>query len=162
MRSKRHPTHWLLAAILVAVGCGGEKIQSGPEPEELVATSHRKAEIAWEDDWDAAFAKARSQGRPVMANFYADWCVWCKTLETVTFRDEKVAALLSDRVVPLNVDIDGDADNIVRELRVEAPPTIIFLDPEGSELGRIPGYLPPTQFMTAVEKILAGEPVTFG
>ena len=128
----------------------------------MVATSHRKAEIAWEDDWDAAFAKARSQGRPVMANFYADWCVWCKTLETVTFRDEKVAALLSDRVVPLNVDIDGDAGNIVRELRVEAPPTIVFLGPDGGELGRIPGYLPPTQFMTAVEKILAGEPVTFG
>jgi thioredoxin-related protein len=45
--------------------------------------------------------------------------------------------------------------------RVEAPPTIILFDTDGSELGRIPGYLPPTQFMTVVEKILAGEPVTF-
>lgn len=160
MRSRSESTCLLIAAVLLASGCGGAKAE--PDPVQMAVTSHAKSEIAWEKDWDAAFMRARSQGRPVMANFYADWCVWCKTLETITFRDQKVAALLAERVVPLNIDIDGDAGDVVSELHVEAPPTIVFLDPDGNELGRIPGYLPPTQFITVVEKILAGEPVTFG
>lgn len=159
VRSKSNLILVLIAVALIASGCGGSKPQPESETAELVVTSHSEPEISWANDWEAAFVRARAQGRPVMANFYADWCVWCKTLETITFRDQKVAALLAERVVPLNVDIEGPEQDRVRDLGVQAPPTIIIFDAEGGELGRIPGYLPPTQFLTVVEKILAGEPV---
>jgi len=152
----------LIAVVLVALGCGEPKAASDSAPAEMAVTSHAKAEISWESDWEAAFSRARNQGRPVMASFYADWCVWCKTLETITYRDQKVAAMLAERVVPLNIDIEGERKDLARDHRVQAPPTIILFAPDGSEIGRIPGYLPPTQFLTVVERILAGEPVTFG
>jgi thioredoxin-related protein len=84
--------------------------------------------------------------------------VWCKHLESSTFPDAKVAELLSGRVVPLMVDIDGDSKELIREHHIEAPPTIVLFDAGGRELGRIPGYMPPTGFLRAVEGILAGTP----
>jgi thiol:disulfide interchange protein DsbD len=150
-----------IVVMVGAVGCGGAGTPFEPEPVAMAVTSHRESTVSWENDWEAAFERARSQAKPVMANFYADWCVWCKTLETITFRDQNVAAMLSERVVPLNLDMDRGGKGFADEHRVEAPPTIILFDADGSELGRIPGYLPPTQFMTVVEKILAGQPVTF-
>ena len=151
----------LIPAILLTVGCGGPTATTEPPQPELAVTSHSSAEVAWESEWKAAFDRARALDRPVMASFYADWCVWCKTLETITFRDEKVVELLANRVVPLTIDIEGSQQQRARDLGVQAPPTIIFLQADGRELGRIPGYLPPAQFLTVVEKILAGEPVTF-
>jgi thiol:disulfide interchange protein DsbD len=135
-------------------GCGARNEPAAPEQVNLAVTSHGAAEVRWERSWDRAFERARTEGKPVLVNFYADWCVWCKHLDTITFRDQKVAALLADRVVPLGVDIDGDAQQLVRDLRIEAPPTIVVFDASGSEIGRIPGYMPPTGFLSAVQRML--------
>jgi thiol:disulfide interchange protein len=153
---------FLLAIVIFAVlSCGGPQVDSEPEAELQSVTSHTEVELKWESDWDDAFTRARDEGKPVMANFYAEWCVWCKHLETITFRDEKVANMLADNVVPVNIDIDGDAKDLVRDHRIQAPPTIVLFSADGEELGRIPGFLPPSNFLTVVEKILAGEPVKF-
>jgi len=143
---------------LTAIGCGAREQAAVPDRVELAVTSHAAPEVHWEHDWDRAFERARSEGKPVLVSFYADWCVWCKHLESITFQDEKVAALLSDRVVPLDVNIDGDLQEIVREYRIEAPPTIVVFDPSGAELGRIRGYLPPTGFLSTVQRMLDAAP----
>ncbi len=144
----------LAIAILVAASCGG---RGEPRPAPAVTeamTSHRAVEVRWEKEWDEAFARARREGRPVLVNFSAEWCVWCKHLESVTFRDAKVAALLGGQVVPLAVDIDRADQELLRRHRIEAPPTILVLDTDGHELGRIPGYLPPGSFLEVVESFL--------
>jgi thiol:disulfide interchange protein len=148
-------------AIIAVTSCGGPTAAPEPEPTLESVRSHSAVELKWESDWDDAFSRARDEGKPVMANFYAEWCVWCKHLETVTFRDEKVATMLADSVVPLNIDIDGNAKNLVRDHQIQAPPTIVLFSTDGEELGRIPGFLPPSNFLTVVQKILAGEPVKF-
>lgn len=162
MTLRWNPIKVLIPVVLMASGCGGPHEQKEPAPEAMAVTSHQAVQIPWETDWETAFARAGSLGKPVMANFYADWCVWCKTLETITFRDAKVAALLADHVVPVSIDIEGPQKTRARDWNVQAPPTIVFLTADGRELGRIPGYLPPAQFVTVVEKILSGEPVNFG
>jgi thiol:disulfide interchange protein DsbD len=98
----------------------------------------------------------------VLANFYAEWCVWCKHLETITFRDAKVASLLSNRVVPVGVDVDGTEPSMLEDHRIQAPPTIVVYDPEGTELGRIPGYMPPTGFLRSVEGIIGADSIATG
>ena len=66
-----------------------------------------------------------------------------------------VVRALADRCVPLRQEIDGGGRARARELGVDAPPTTVFLSPDGRELGRILGYVPPTAFVERVEKILA-------
>lgn len=151
----------LITALVVSMSCGGQSEPSDP-PAEHSVRSHTAVNVEWEDEWDEAFARAATEGKPVLVNFYAEWCVWCKQLETVTFRDQKVAAMLAETVVPLNIDIDGDVADLVRDHRIQAPPTIVVFSQGGEELGRIPGYLPPSSFLIVVEKILRGEPVRLG
>jgi len=148
----------IIGALAVVVGCGLRQDDAAPPQVEQAVTSHAPAEVRWEIDWDRAFERARREGKPVLVDFYADWCVWCKHLDTITFRDQKVAALLADRVVPVAVNIDGDVQELLRKHRIEAPPTIVVFDASGAELGRIPGYLPPTGFLSAVEGMLKGTP----
>ncbi len=148
---------WVVPVAVSTLMCGscGANKQQAPEPVvSSGVTSHQTLDVVWEDDWDAAFVRARSEGKPVLVNFYAEWCVWCKHLESVTFRDSKVAGLLAGDVVPLAVDIDAVPADLLRQHRIEAPPTILVLDVDGSELGRIPGYMPPSGFLRVVESFL--------
>ena len=152
----------IIGALAVVVGCGSRQDDAAAPQVEQAVTSHTLAEVRWETDWNRGFERARREGKPVLVNFYADWCVWCKHLETITFRDQKVAALLASRVVPVAVNIDGNVQQLIREHRIEAPPTIVVFDPAGAELGRIPGYLPPAGFLGAVEGMLKGAPPVAG
>jgi thiol:disulfide interchange protein len=146
----------VVVAALISGSCGADREQAqAPEPVlSSGVTSHQALDVEWEDDWDAAFVRARSEGKPVLVNFYAEWCVWCKHLESITFRDSKVADVLAGRVVPLAVDIDAVPVDLLRQHRIEAPPTILLLDVDGTELGRIPGYMPPTGFLRVVESFM--------
>ena len=141
-------------ALIAAIACA-DRVQQAPAPVVSEAvTSHGKVDVTWETEWDDAFDRARAEGKPVLVNFYADWCVWCKHLDSITFRDAKVAGVLARQVVPLNVDIDEVERALLAEHRVDAPPMIVLLDADGRELGRIVGYMPPAGFLRTVESIL--------
>ena len=140
------------AATLVGTSC------SRPEPTAPVGaetvSNHGSVRVEWETDFPDAIKRAQTEGKPVLVNFYADWCVWCKRLDSTTLRDAKVAALLSDRVIAVQLDVDGDGRELSNEYRVDGLPTVLILDPNGREIGRIPGYMPPTGFLERVEGFL--------
>ena len=140
------------AVTLVGTACGRSEPAQTAVAETI--TNHGTVTVEWEKDLPAAIERAQSEGKPVLVNFYADWCVWCKRLESTTLRDAKVAALLSDRVVPVNLDVDGDGRELSNQYRVDGLPTVLVLDASGCEIGRIPGYMPPTGFLEKVEEFL--------
>ena len=141
-----------VAAVFIVTAC------SRPEPAPAVpiepVSNHATIEVTWEKDLPAALERARNEGKPVLVNFYADWCVWCKRLESTTLRDAKVASVLQNRVVPLSLNVDGDGKELSNEYQVDGLPTIIVLDADGRELGRIPGYMPPDSFLERVEDFI--------
>jgi thiol:disulfide interchange protein len=141
-----------LAAVIIVTACGGPEPVS-EAPIEAVA-NHATVEVAWESEMPAALERARNEGKPVLVNFYADWCVWCKRLETTTLRDANVASVLQNKVVPLSLNVEGDGKELSNEYRVDGLPTIIVLDAGGRELGRIPGYMPPDSFLERVEDFI--------
>ncbi|CAN4265218.1 COG4232 Thiol,disulfide interchange protein [Methylophilaceae bacterium] len=79
---------------------------------------------------------ANSQGRPVMLDFYADWCVACKELEQFTFSDKKVRQLLKDTVLlQADVTANSDADRVLlKRFGLYGPPGIAFFNGRGQEM----------------------------
>jgi thiol:disulfide interchange protein DsbD len=95
--------------------------------------------------------KLRSPGKPVMLDFYADWCVSCKEMEAFTFSDPKVRAEL-DRMLLLQVDVTANSDDdraLLKRFSLFGPPGIIFFDAEGREIKglRVIGYQGPERFL---------------
>jgi thioredoxin:protein disulfide reductase len=88
--------------------------------------------------------RLRSPGRPVMLDFYADWCVSCKEMEKFTFSDPKVRAVL-DGMLLLQADVtqSTQADRaLLKRFSLFGPPGIVFFDAEGREIKglRVIGY----------------------
>ncbi len=108
---------------------------------------------------DREIAAAASQGRPVMVDFYADWCIDCKRLERKTFSDPEVRRILAD-VVWLQVDVtDNDAQDraLLRRFGLFGPPAVLFFDRNGREMKefRLIGFLGPEDFGRHVRKLRA-------
>ena len=92
-----------------------------------------------------------SAGRPVMLDFYADWCVSCKEMEKLTFSDPRVRAEF-DRMLLLQADVTAANDNdraLLKRFSLFGPPGIIFFDAQGREIPglRVIGYQPPERFL---------------
>jgi thioredoxin:protein disulfide reductase len=88
--------------------------------------------------------KLKAPGRPVMLDFYADWCVSCKEMESFTFSDPKVRAEL-DQMLLLQVDVTAhneDDKALLKRFSLFGPPGIIFFDADGREIKglRVIGY----------------------
>ncbi|HNQ04318.1 MAG TPA: protein-disulfide reductase DsbD [Thiobacillaceae bacterium] len=107
------------------------------------------------EELDAAVASAR--GKPVMLDFYADWCVSCIEMERFTFTDARVQERLRD-VVLLQADVTGNtADDkaLLARFKLFGPPGIIFFDAEGREKPyRVIGYEKADQFLASIDKAL--------
>lgn len=104
---------------------------------------------------NAAIQQAVTKNKPIMLDFYADWCISCKEMESFTFSDEKVKLTLNDFVI-LQSDVTANDDEdqaLLRELGLFGPPAILFYDKAGNELSnyRIMGFMGATKFASHVE-----------
>ena len=135
-------------------GAGVSAPATNEKAEEPAVSAHGSAEISWETSWDRAMERAKKENKPVVVDFYADWCVWCKTLDSTTYRDSRVVQLLGSKAIPLKIDVDHGGRALARQYRVSGLPTILIIGPDGKERGRIPGYLPASDFLTEVRKHL--------
>uniref|UniRef100_UPI003F49A56B protein-disulfide reductase DsbD n=1 Tax=Cupriavidus taiwanensis TaxID=164546 RepID=UPI003F49A56B len=104
---------------------------------------------------DARLAQAAGAGKPVLLDFYADWCVSCKEMERLTFSDPRVQARLAD-VVLLQADVtrnDADDRALLRRFGLFGPPGIIFFDADGRESPvRVIGFQPANRFLDSLTR----------
>jgi len=97
--------------------------------------------------------------RPVMLDFYADWCISCKEMERFTFADPAVARRLEAfQLVQADVTANNDADKaLLKRFRLFGPPGIIFFDAAGAERTglRVVGFQPAETFGKVLDAALA-------
>jgi len=101
---------------------------------------------------DQALATARLNNKPVMLDFYADWCVSCKEMEKLTFSNARVKPKL-DSMVLLQADVTANTDDdkaLLKRFGLFGPPGMIFFNVKGKESGRIIGFQPADLFVTSV------------
>ncbi len=86
----------------------------------------------------------RTAGRPVMLDFYADWCVSCKEMERFTFGDPEIARRMGGALL-LRADVTANSDDdkaLLRRFSLFGPPGTLFFDAQGRELpgARVVGF----------------------
>ncbi|HYS52676.1 MAG TPA: cytochrome c biogenesis protein CcdA [Thermoanaerobaculia bacterium] len=97
-------------------------------------------------------------GKPVIVDFYADWCLPCKELDEKTFSDRSVATEL-DRFVRVKANLTNNEDPAVQKLteqyKIVGVPTIVFLDSGGHELNaqRLTGFENPQAFVARLKQV---------
>ena len=100
--------------------------------------------------------KLRAPGKPVMLDFYADWCVSCKEMEAFTFTDAKVKEKLGGMLL-LQVDVTANTEQhkeLLKRFSLFGPPGIIFFDTLGAEIRglRVIGYQKADRFLVVLER----------
>ena len=82
---------------------------------------------------------AETNGKPVMLDFYADWCVACKELEQLTFSDNQIQQLLANTTL-LQVDVTANTDEdkaLLKRFVLFGPPGIVFFDGQGKLISSV-------------------------
>jgi thioredoxin 1 len=108
--------------------------------------------IRWEHRFDEAVKKARAAKKPIMIDFWADWCSWCHRLDQTTYVDP-VVVKLSEDFIALKLDTEGGKKNqdIALRYNVATLPTIAFITPGGRPILTLKGFQGPGQFPRTME-----------
>ena len=125
-------------------------------PDQGIAASGKiaqSAHIQWQPWSDAAFAQARQEQRFVLLDLEAVWCHWCHVMDEQTYQNEDVKKLIRDHYIALRVDQDARPDLSRRYEDYGWPATIVF-SPEGQEIVKRSGYIPPERFASLLKTIV--------
>jgi thioredoxin:protein disulfide reductase len=126
----------------------------GPKSEGATAFSA----VQTSQNLDQALAQAAEEGKPVMLDFYADWCTACISLEKGVFTDPKVAEQLT-KLVLLKVDLtdyNEATQALMARYQVYGPPALIFFDAQGQQQPtlRVDGQISPDKLSERLGTLL--------
>ena len=140
-----------IGALVIGVALLVGALSGSRDPlRPLAGLSSKTAPVAVPMPWQRVASlqelqeKLKAPGKPVMLDFYADWCVSCKEMEAFTFSDPQVRAQL-DGMMLLQVDVtaNNEADRaLLKRFSLFGPPGIVFFDAQGQEIRglRVIGY----------------------
>ena len=110
------------------------------------------------DDFNTAVQSSMAAGKPVMLDFYADWCTYCIKMEEYTFPDPRVQQELANTTL-LQADVTkNDATDLalLNHFKLFAPPAILFFGTDGQERRehRLVGFLKADEFLEHIQKAI--------
>lgn len=108
--------------------------------------------VTWQTDFNSALKQAEKADKPLMVDFYTDWCGWCKKLDQDTYPDSKVTELSRKFIA---VKLNGDKyPDLVKKYKVNGYPSIVFLNSKGVEVSRVVGYQNADTFLKSMQTAL--------
>lgn len=137
----------VIAVSLIITGC------SRPESaNDITASSARSNDVVWYPDLSEGLALAGRERKPVVIDFYADWCKWCKVMDEETFTDPEVAKKLKEDYICVRVDTEKDP-RVSQQFGVTGLPTLVFMTPDAEIITKIPGYIEKDTFLPILSYI---------
>jgi thiol:disulfide interchange protein DsbD len=114
---------------------------------------------AWQPYSEQLLAEAQKIKKPVIIDFYADWCAPCRELDNVTFHDPEIVKQAKKDFVMIKVDLTRKGnpvyEELLRQYNVRGVPTVVFLNRQGIEQRnlRLVDFLPADQFLIRMAEI---------
>jgi thiol:disulfide interchange protein DsbD len=119
----------------------------------ITAWAMRGPGIDWHVYSEQVLQESKAQGKPVIIDFYADWCAPCREFEEITFHHAIVVKQAQNDFTMVKVDVTQGGNKFNEELLkkydVKGVPTVVFLDARGKERIdlRLVDFLPPEPFL---------------
>jgi uncharacterized protein len=138
----------VLTAVLMTASAAFAQTADSPS-----SSGKQPAQLTWLPWSDDAFTEAKREQRFVLLDLEAIWCHWCHVMDTTTYRDPKVIALLKSKYVLVRVDQDSRPDLSNRYEDYGWPATVVF-DAAGHEIVKRQGYLAPDEMASMLQAII--------
>jgi len=140
-------------------------ISSCSKTDDNAFSGDRGESVTWMN-FNDGFKKALAEKKPMVIDFYADWCKWCKVMDTETFSDGEVAEKLKSDYVAIRIHTDTQAHERLKfnnhefsvqefssMMGVQGLPTLVFMDRTGKPITQIPGFLKKDVFLPLLNYI---------
>ena len=103
--------------------------------------------------FDAAKNRAQTEGKMLLVDFYATWCVPCQWMDETTFADPAIVHKMNTDYVSVKINIDDFDGYALKELYgVKVLPTVIIIDNDGKVVDRVEETIPPTKMSDILER----------
>jgi len=103
-------------------------------------------------------AKAKTENKVVMIDFFTDWCKWCVELDKKVYTVAEVADFANANQVNWKIDAEkGEGIELAKKFGVSGFPTVLYVNADGDEIDRIVGYFPAKEFLPLMKDYAAGK-----
>jgi thioredoxin 1 len=109
-------------------------------------TQNGQINLQWNTDLNSGLKMALKSNKLVFIDFYADWCGYCKKLDTETFSNNAVKQKFAQSYVLVKVNVDQNPD-LASKYNIYGLPTVVILDSSGNELKRQEGFVTAQQLL---------------
>jgi len=124
--------------------------------------------VTWQN-FNKGIELAAKEKKPIVIDFYADWCKWCKVMEKETFSDPEVSEKLNKSYIAIRINTDKAGSEPIKYknheftiqhfsmmMGVQGLPTVVFMDKDGKPITKIPGFVKKDVFLPLLNYITDG------
>jgi thiol-disulfide isomerase/thioredoxin len=116
------------------------------------SAAQQSAEVAWFHDLYEAHKVSAATGRPMLIVFGAEWCHYCRELDSTTLKNPEMVSYISSNFVPVHLDADKDK-RVAQILKAKPIPCTVVLGPNADLMGRTFGCQDVQHYFVELEKM---------